>query len=201
MNNNNKVRSKTSNERKEKISNGIKENNKENKKKRSSSNNKNNNNNNKKISNGNNNIKNVPLKIINEKSNDDKNNNNDNKNVLNEKKKFIGAGHFHSHQSYNRRKNPVKQINKKLYQINEEEDKLSFNKKNFTNLVKFICEDYYPSGGMKFSLNAIRALQIASEDYLIGLYEDSFLCALHAKRVTLMRKDMILARRLRGELK
>ena len=201
MNNNNKVRSKTSNERKEKISNGIKENNKENKKKRSSSNNKNNNNNNKKISNGNNNIKNVPLKIINEKSNDDKNNNNDNKNVLNEKKKFIGAGHFHSHQPYNRRKNPVKQINKKLYQINEEEDKLSFNKKNFTNLVKFICEDYYPSGGMKFSLNAIRALQIASEDYLIGLYEDSFLCALHAKRVTLMRKDMILARRLRGELK
>ena len=201
MNNNNKVRSKTSNERKEKISNGIKENNKENKKKRSSSNNKNNNNNNKKISNGNNNIKNVPLKIINEKSNDDKNNNNDNKNVLNEKKKFIGAGHFNSNQSYNRRKNPVKQINKKLYQINEEEDKLSFNKKNFTNLVKFICEDYYPSGGMKFSLNAIRALQIASEDYLIGLYEDSFLCALHAKRVTLMRKDMILARRLRGELK
>ena len=201
MNNNNKVRSKTSNERKEKISNGIKENNEENKKKRSSSNNKNNNNNNKKISNGNNNIKNVPLKIINEKSNDDKNNNNDNKNVLNEKKKFIGAGHFHSHRSYNRRKNPVKQINKKLYQINEEEDKLSFNKKNFTNLVKFICEDYYPSGGMKFSLNAIRALQIASEDYLIGLYEDSFLCALHAKRVTLMRKDMILARRLRGELK
>ena len=97
--------------------------------------------------------------------------------------------------------NPVKQINKKLYKINEEEDKLSFNKKNFTNLVKYICEDYYPSGGMKFSLNAIRALQIASEDYLIGLYEDSFLCALHAKRVTLMRKDMILARRLRGELK
>jgi histone H3/H4 len=199
MNNNNKVRSKTSHERKEKISNGIDK--KENKK-RSSSNNKNNESN---ISNGNNNIKNVPLKIINENSNEESNNstknhNNNTKKVLNEKKKFIGAGHFHSHQSYNRRKNPVKQINKKLYKINEEEDKLSFNKKNFTNLVKYICEDYYPSGGMKFSLNAIRALQIASEDYLIGLYEDSFLCALHAKRVTLMRKDMILARRLRGEL-
>ena len=35
--------------------------------------------------------------------------------------------------------------------------------------------------------------------YLIGLFEDSYLCALHAKRVTLMKKDMILARRLRGD--
>jgi hypothetical protein len=60
MNNNNKVRSKTSNERKEKISNGIKENNKENKKKRSSSNNKNNNNNNKKFINNNKNFNTEP---------------------------------------------------------------------------------------------------------------------------------------------
>ena len=74
MNNNNKVRSKTSNERKEKISNGI-DKNKENKK-RSSSNNKNNDSN---ISNGNNDIKNIPLKIINENSNEESNNTTKNK--------------------------------------------------------------------------------------------------------------------------
>jgi len=43
------------------------------------------------------------------------------------------------------------------------------------------------------------ALQEAAEAYLVTLFEDSLLCAIHAKRVTLMPKDMILARRIRGE--
>ena len=43
------------------------------------------------------------------------------------------------------------------------------------------------------------ALQEASEAYLIGLFEDTNLCAIHAKRVTLFPKDMQLARRIRGE--
>jgi len=46
---------------------------------------------------------------------------------------------------------------------------------------------------------AILALQEAAEAYLVGLFEDSNLCAIHAKRVTLMAKDMHLALRLRGE--
>ena len=58
----------------------------------------------------------------------------------------------------------------------------------------------FPGHGYKFSLRGIAALHIAAEDYLIGLFEDSYLCALHAKRVTLMKKDMTLARRLRGDL-
>ncbi|CAB9523506.1 Histone H3 [Seminavis robusta] len=41
--------------------------------------------------------------------------------------------------------------------------------------------------------------QEASEAYLIGLFEDTNLCAIHAKRVTIMPKDMQLARRIRGE--
>ncbi len=46
---------------------------------------------------------------------------------------------------------------------------------------------------------AILALQEAAEAYLVGLFEDTNLCAIHAKRVTIMPKDIQLARRIRGE--
>ncbi|CAO2623268.1 Histone H3.3, partial [Lemmus lemmus] len=46
---------------------------------------------------------------------------------------------------------------------------------------------------------AIGALQEASEAYLVGLFEDTNLCAIHAKRVTMMPKDIQLARRTWGE--
>lgn len=47
--------------------------------------------------------------------------------------------------------------------------------------------------------SAILALQEASEAHLIGLFEDCNLCAIHGKRVTIMPKDMQLARRIRGQ--
>ena len=47
---------------------------------------------------------------------------------------------------------------------------------------------------------AVYALQTAVEAYLVGLFEDTNLCAIHGKRVTIMVKDMLLARRIRGEL-
>ena len=43
------------------------------------------------------------------------------------------------------------------------------------------------------------ALQESAEAYLVGLFEDTNLCAIHAKRVTIMTKDLQLARRIRGE--
>ncbi|KAJ8349766.1 hypothetical protein SKAU_G00248960 [Synaphobranchus kaupii] len=49
------------------------------------------------------------------------------------------------------------------------------------------------------ALSAVMALQEASEAYLVGLFEDTNLCAIHAKRVTIMPKDIQLARRIRGE--
>jgi len=52
---------------------------------------------------------------------------------------------------------------------------------------------------VRFQSTALQALQEAAEAYMIGLLEDTNLCALHAKRVTIMPKDMQLARRLRGE--
>ena len=50
-----------------------------------------------------------------------------------------------------------------------------------------------------FTFSAVVALQEASEAYLVGLFEDTNLCAIHAKRVTIMPKDIQLARRIRGE--
>merc|ERR1712100_275634 len=52
---------------------------------------------------------------------------------------------------------------------------------------------------LRFQSSAVVALQEASEAYLVGLFEDTNLCAIHAKRVTIMPKDIQLARRIRGE--
>ncbi len=56
---------------------------------------------------------------------------------------------------------------------------------------------------LRFQSNAVLALQEASEAYLpvvgLRLFEDTNLCAIHAKRVTIMPKDIQLARRIRGE--
>jgi histone H3 len=52
---------------------------------------------------------------------------------------------------------------------------------------------------VRFQSTALLALQEAAETYLVSLFEDTNLCAIHAKRVTIMPKDMQLARRIRGE--
>jgi histone H3 len=67
----------------------------------------------------------------------------------------------------------------------------------FQRLVREITDEMHQ--GLRFQSNALLALQEASEAYMITLFEDCNLCALHAKRVTIMPKDMALARRIRGE--
>ena len=52
---------------------------------------------------------------------------------------------------------------------------------------------------LRFQSSAVMALQEASEAYLVSLFEDANLAAVHAKRVTIQPKDLALARRLRGE--
>ncbi|CAD6892183.1 unnamed protein product [Tilletia laevis] len=66
----------------------------------------------------------------------------------------------------------------------------------FQRLVKEISQDFVTD--VRFQSAAIGALQEASEAYLVSLFEDSNLAAIHAKRVTVMPRDMALARRLRG---
>jgi histone H3 len=67
----------------------------------------------------------------------------------------------------------------------------------FQRLVREIATDF--KADLRFQSTAILALQEASEAYLVGLFEDTNMCAIHAKRVTIMPKDMQLARRIRGE--
>ena len=74
----------------------------------------------------------------------------------------------------------------------------------FQRLVREISGDHKVitsplCGKVRFQSLAIKALQEASEAYLVGLFEDTNLCAIHAKRVTIMPKDIQLARRIRGE--
>jgi histone H3/H4 len=67
----------------------------------------------------------------------------------------------------------------------------------FQRLVREVAQDVTP--GLRFQSTAILALQEAAEAYLVSLFQDTNLIALHAKRVTIMPKDMQLARRIRGE--
>ncbi|KAI0013942.1 histone-fold-containing protein [Xylariaceae sp. FL0662B] len=69
----------------------------------------------------------------------------------------------------------------------------------FSRLVREIALTMRPvDEGMRWQSQAIMALQEAAEAFLVHLFEDSNLCAIHAKRVTIMQKDIQLARRIRG---
>jgi histone H3 len=67
----------------------------------------------------------------------------------------------------------------------------------FQRFVRAICDGI--DGQLRFQAQALLALQEAAESYLTGLFEDANLCAIHATRVTVMKKDLDLARRIRGE--
>ena len=67
----------------------------------------------------------------------------------------------------------------------------------FQRLVREIAQDFKTD--LRFQSSAVAALQEASEAYLVGLFEDTNLAAIHAKRVTIQPKDIQLARRIRGE--
>jgi histone H3 len=66
----------------------------------------------------------------------------------------------------------------------------------FQRLVREVANELK---AVRFQANAIAALQEATEAYVVGLFEDTNLCAVHAKRVTIMPKDLQLARRIRGD--
>ena len=67
----------------------------------------------------------------------------------------------------------------------------------FQRLVREVAQEF--KSDLRFQSSAILALQEASESYIVSLFEDTNLCAIHAKRDTIMPKDMQLARRIRGE--
>ena len=67
----------------------------------------------------------------------------------------------------------------------------------FQRLVREVAQDYKTN--LQFQSSAIMALQEAAEAFLVGLFEDTNLCAIHAKRVTIMPKDIQLACHIRGD--
>lgn len=67
----------------------------------------------------------------------------------------------------------------------------------FSRLVREISNQVSPEP-FRWTRDALEGLQEAVEDFIIQLLEDCNLCAIHAKRVTIMPKDMQLARRIRG---
>lgn len=87
----------------------------------------------------------------------------------------------------------IREIRK--YQISTENliKKLPF-KRVVHDIFKEMNYDYW------IQSSAIHAMQEASEMYLVKVFEDSNLCAIHAKRVTVLPRDIQLARRIRGDL-
>ena len=74
---------------------------------------------------------------------------------------------------------------------------LLLRKAPFQRFVREVAQDF--KSDLRFVPNAMAALQEGSEAYLVGLFDDTNLCAIHAKRKTIFPKDMQIARRIRGE--
>ena len=77
----------------------------------------------------------------------------------------------------------------------------------FNKLIKEISQEYRicpegpatPSVQVQFQSTALAALQEVAENFLVGLFEDVNLLAVHAKRVTVMPRDIRLALRIWGD--
>ena len=82
------------------------------------------------------------------------------------------------------------------YQLSTE---LLIRKLPFQRLVREIAQDF--KADLRFQSAAVNALQEASEAYLVEIFQDANLCAIHAKRVTIKPSDIQLSLRLRGERK
>ena len=75
---------------------------------------------------------------------------------------------------------------------------LLLRKRPFLRLVKYITNTSYPAKDIRYMKTAIEALQCAAESYLTEMFEDGNLCAMHAKRVTIMPRDLFLLHRIRS---
>ncbi len=106
------------------------------------------------------------------------------------------AMHAAEGQKKNRRYRPGTVALREIRRYQKSTD-LLIKKAPFQRLVREVSQDF--KADLRFQSSAVMALQEASEAYLVGLFEDTNLCAIHARRVTIMPKDMQLARRIRGE--
>ena len=101
--------------------------------------------------------------------------------------------------SQNRRYRPGEKALREIrfYQKNTD---LLIRRLPFARLVREV-QTYFFRQEFRWQAEAMLALQEAAEAHLVGLFEDANLCTIHAKRVTVMPKDIQLARRIRGPLR
>ena len=111
----------------------------------------------------------------------------------------LREGQPHSEASKNKKKRRHRPGTKALREIRRYQNSTDnlIRRLPFQRLVREITQDF--KGDLRCQSLAVLALQEAAEAYLVSLFEDTNLCAIHAKRVTIMPKDMVLARRIRGE--
>lgn len=96
-----------------------------------------------------------------------------------------------------RRNRPGTVALREIKKYQKVEDKRLFNKAALLRRVRNIMVDY--DDKMRISAVAIDCIHEASEAYLVNLLEDANLCAIHARRQTVMKKDVNLAMRIRGD--
>ena len=96
-----------------------------------------------------------------------------------------------------RKKAPGTQVSREIHRLQNTWE-LLIPKLPFARLVKDVAEPLTRLEDLKWSSTAMEALQTSAEAYLVQLFEDVNLCALHAKRVTILPRDIHLARRIRG---
>ena len=71
--------------------------------------------------------------------------------------------------------------------------------RGFQRFARRVCMDeVHPGSEFRWQAKALFLLQQAAESYLIAYLNDTNLLAIHAKRTTIMDKDMVLVRRMRG---
>lgn len=85
------------------------------------------------------------------------------------------------------------------YQSGKDAYRLLIPRLPFWRYAREVLSNMKPNDDFRWSVAGVTALQEAVEAFLVGMFEDALVCTLHAKRVTLMVKDMHLARRMRGE--
>ena len=100
------------------------------------------------------------------------------------------------HQEKKKRKYRAGTVALKEIRRYQRSTELLIRKLPFQRLVRSIVQEYAPN--FRIQTGALVALQEGAESYIVELFEDTNLCAIHAKRVTIMPKDMQLAQRIRG---
>ncbi|KAG2077334.1 histone-fold-containing protein [Suillus decipiens] len=124
--------------------------------------------------------------------------------VMSSKKRASNAGAEEDQQRKKRRYRPGTLALREIRKYQRSTD-LLLRRLPFSRVVREIAMDMmtdtnYERGeaGLRWQSSAIMALQEATEAFLVHLFEDANLCAIHAKRVTIMQRDIQLARRIRG---